>query len=615
MSKYLFLFTIGPVQNFIAQARKTQDLFGGSQILSNLIEDVLDGLNNEKVKFINYPVDIIFPNKEKELKSCPNRFTMIVTTNKIDQVGENLKNYVKDRFKEYSKETFKLNINDSNIQTDFFNQIDDFLEVYWVAVPLKESNENYYNTYKDIEAYMGAVKNVKIFDQLEEKGRKCSLCGCRNALVTNWKSNKKAGLKNNKGFNEQNAVYLKNNKVKKQEGLCAVCFTKRFFNFNNNSFDSLAKIAVLDALEKVNKDPEGKQLIDEYKKCFNKGDFDEELLFKENVTKEYFEKCSLDFSEKINNIYSNFYSYCKDKNIKFNKYFSAIAFDGDSMGKWLSGEKIKDPQNNLKIFHKELSKKLMEFAKDAKDYVDKQCGITIYAGGEDFLGLINLEKLFDTMKYLRNEFNEMVNEPLKQYYIDENCDITFSAGIVVTHYKVPFSETLKWTRIMEHKAKETFEDNDKDAFSISLLRRSGEISEAVFKWKKEKGWNHNCEFQWTTENLKNIVESVKNGKFSYTFLINLMKEFRLFDSSEKIHDEIIKCEIGRLIRRSCKLEKVEKQNEKNFLEEKNEQINALIKNVLSLYEDMDISGTMQVPNFLSMLSIIDFISREVSYEN
>ena len=36
MSNYLFLYTIGPVQSFIAQARKTQDLWCGSTLLSEL---------------------------------------------------------------------------------------------------------------------------------------------------------------------------------------------------------------------------------------------------------------------------------------------------------------------------------------------------------------------------------------------------------------------------------------------------------------------------------------------------------------------------------------------------------------------------------------------------
>ena len=36
--KYLFLLTITPVQDFISQARKLKDLFGGSDILSKMAE-------------------------------------------------------------------------------------------------------------------------------------------------------------------------------------------------------------------------------------------------------------------------------------------------------------------------------------------------------------------------------------------------------------------------------------------------------------------------------------------------------------------------------------------------------------------------------------------------
>lgn len=36
--EHLFLFTISPVQSFIAQARKTQDLYAGSLLLSELID-------------------------------------------------------------------------------------------------------------------------------------------------------------------------------------------------------------------------------------------------------------------------------------------------------------------------------------------------------------------------------------------------------------------------------------------------------------------------------------------------------------------------------------------------------------------------------------------------
>ncbi len=623
MSKYIFLFTIGPVQSFIAQARKAQDLFGGSQILSSLIGEVLDALDNEKIKFIKYPVDIIFPNQDKEetlkVKAYPNRFTMVANTNNVRQVGDSLKKYVQDKFKKYSENLLDKYVKNNDIaiiEKNFLNQINDFLEIYWVAIPIDE--DSYYTAYKEMESCMGSVKNVRMFKQFPERGRKCSLCGCRNALFTNAKSNRKDGYINSRGFNKQNTVILKNNRFKKQEGLCAVCFTKRFFSFDNddNYFDSLANIAILDSLAKIGEESVGIKKLDNYKNCFVRNNFDEELLFKENITKEYFDKCSIETIKDINHVkdvYAELQSYCKERKIQFNKYFATIAFDGDSMGKWLSGEKIKDPEEKLYKFHKELSKRLIEFAHEAKKYIDNESGRTIYAGGEDFLGLINLDKLFDAMKYLRTIFNEKVNKPLKSYYKNSELNITFSAGVVITHYKVPFSETLKWTRTMEKKAKDNFDD--KDSFGLAILRRSGEISQAVLKWTKESIWNNNHKEEWVTEDLKNIVESIKNDKFSYTFLTNLMKEFRMFDKCEKIDNEMIKCEIGRLIKRSCKLQKKEGQSDDAFIEMKDKEINEIINNVVSLYGNGGSQGEFKMKNFLSVLSIIDFISREGAYEN
>ena len=66
-NKHLFIFTIGPVQSFISKARKTQDLYVGSRMLSDLIGQAM-----EKLKSLEPKVKIVFPNKE--VASKPNRF-------------------------------------------------------------------------------------------------------------------------------------------------------------------------------------------------------------------------------------------------------------------------------------------------------------------------------------------------------------------------------------------------------------------------------------------------------------------------------------------------------------------------------------------------------------
>ncbi|NMC58567.1 MAG: hypothetical protein GYA51_04150, partial [Candidatus Methanofastidiosa archaeon] len=175
MSQYLFLFTIGPVQSFIAQARKTQDLYAGSFLLSHLIESAMKELERSEAD-----CEFIFPNKEIESK--PNRFIAKVKSDNIEKVGNDLKDFVESKFENIAS-TILNAVNGSisnNFKKSFQKQVKSHLQVNWVALLLEESR--YTDTYKELESYLGAIKNVQNFQQLEEKGRKCSLCGERNVL-------------------------------------------------------------------------------------------------------------------------------------------------------------------------------------------------------------------------------------------------------------------------------------------------------------------------------------------------------------------------------------------------------------------------------------------------
>lgn len=67
--KHLLLFTITPVQSFIAEARKVSDLAAGSQLLSQLISDAMQYLIDRNISSED---DIIFPSRT--IDSKPNRF-------------------------------------------------------------------------------------------------------------------------------------------------------------------------------------------------------------------------------------------------------------------------------------------------------------------------------------------------------------------------------------------------------------------------------------------------------------------------------------------------------------------------------------------------------------
>jgi CRISPR-associated protein Cmr2 len=178
---HLFLFQIGPVQTFIAQARRTQDLFIGSHLLSELATagvmaaSTLSGF------------EAIFPVLEngKVKGGAPHRFAFLCDDNPT-QVAERVETAVKSRWRDGFAFPVRKFVEDATGSGDwvkaFERQIDNWLEFYWVAVPYSDHVESF----KRASAAMAQRKYARMFTQVEEPGYKCTLTGAQSALNINW---------------------------------------------------------------------------------------------------------------------------------------------------------------------------------------------------------------------------------------------------------------------------------------------------------------------------------------------------------------------------------------------------------------------------------------------
>jgi CRISPR-associated protein Cmr2 len=570
------------VQSFIAQARKTQDLWAGSRILSELIEAGMKTFGEQNV---------IFPNPTNSSK--PNRFLgKIENCDDLKCLGEKVEKAVRDKFKELAEKA--LSNAKASKPKDFDTQIENHLEVFWLFEPIEDnSNEAYKKAYKNIEQNLGAIKNVRVFKQMPETGRKCSLDGTRNALFFG-KGTNKAFWESEKWNKNTGALELSNTdevKVAKGEGLSAVSLTKRFYG--SDGFPSTAKIALMQDIHNLenSENQEAKMIFTCYKKFFSDKDFDEQLLFEENLNENYFKKHNLDgYLSKLPNIIQN---HAKIKKYLKTRYYALLVFDGDNMGKWLSGVNLKS--NNLENFHTHLSKKLGDFAQNIDTYLQGYHFKTVYAGGDDYLGFVNLHSLFDVLQTLRQKFKEEVSDKLKEWKKDNETitfditeELTFSAGICIAHYKTPLDIVLKTAKAMEHKAKE---EGGRDAFAISVLKHSGESHETVLKWENA------CE---NLIRIKEITESLQKD-FSAKWIKNIQEEFMLIANKDNkleiAHHAMFKTEMKRLLGRSCNLIGKEKTDKVNEISGKAE---ALISNVLYHFG-----------NFSEALNIAKFIQKEL----
>ncbi|MGC9101201.1 MAG: type III-B CRISPR-associated protein Cas10/Cmr2 [Caldisericum sp.] len=332
----LFLFTIGPVQSFISQARKTQDFFMGSFMLSYLTFIAM-----EKVIEKYGPTSIIYPDlyrqplmdwyleknkklsiknphsKDITLPTIPNRFVAIIqTTNEteIKNLANEMKKAIIDEITPAKNTIFEelISLNDSQ-KTIVNNQLSDFPQIYWVAIPWRKGDRDlgieylkdfftnnklenwekfwkfalkdgefapnigflYQLLYTALEKSMGARKNLREFRQNPEAGRKCSVCGERNVMFF-WESKNKDKFKRYNSDALDLTKKISEKYLSDGEGLCSLCFLKRTFDvhlkeklsdaFKDFSFPSTAEVASADFKERAIEGAKDK--FDEYEKKF-----------------------------------------------------------------------------------------------------------------------------------------------------------------------------------------------------------------------------------------------------------------------------------------------------------------------------------------------------------
>ncbi|KQC07106.1 MAG: hypothetical protein APR54_06415 [Candidatus Cloacimonas sp. SDB] len=359
---------------------------------------------------------------------------------------------------------------------------------------------------------------------------------------------------------------VKSNSIKTGEAICGVCALKRLSS--RKSFPSTAEISLTSAIPK-----------NEFE-LLRQFDLDPQLLYKENRNKDYLKKNQIPLELKeIEEITNNqILKRAKLKDSDLPKYYALIMYDGDNMGKLLSGAELKEDVN-LQNFHQKLAGSLSANAKESSKIVD-QAGKTVYAGGDDFLGFCTLEKLLPTLKELKETFDRQVNQKLL-HFLKPSSEITMSAGVVIAHYKTPLHIVLNWARKMEQESKDRA---GKNSVTLAVLKHSGDIKKVTWHWGE------------TIDKIQDILGHLRLNKFSTNFIYTLDEEFRKLDyEADESYDQQFDSELKRLIKRSG----IDK-NSKN-----EELIDQLHKACLDLE-----AKVKNREDYFSLMRIIAFLYRE-----
>jgi CRISPR-associated protein Cmr2 len=497
---YLMVIGVGPVQEFIASARRSRDLWFGSWLLSEISKAAAKTIHEYEGGELIFPAiekkedldPIVYANGELISGTAFNIVNKIVAL--IDAAPEQLckkiEEAMKGRLETIRIEAFKGIKGKSYIDEEKAKvQVVDLIEFYWAAHPVKDDWSNYAQARDGAEALLAARKNLRDFVQpsWSDYIPKSSLDGFRESVI-------------------QESAYDKLNKdalrkqlgVREGERLCGVGLLKRHGNrHGDGSFFSTSHVAALPLLESLTSNK--KKAVDNYERALTNlliigdereqhevfgyvpqraqkdphpvfGRNDGHLLFEERLREFFTDEGDLKEAEIA------LRDFLKDAfdNKKPKPYYALLHADGDRMGEAIDAQDTKDK-------HKAISKCLSEFAATVRKIVEEEHrGSLVYAGGDDVLAFLPLHEALFCARKLADEFRSVLTAFKK-----DGLSPTLSVGLAIGHHLDPLQDTLELARQAEKAAKKQVKG--KNALAIMVSKRSGADWLVKGSWDKQEG--------------------------------------------------------------------------------------------------------------------------------
>jgi len=522
---YLISISIGPVQEFIAAARKTRDLWAGSNLLSEVARAAAERLSTDGCKLI-YPSgrtlcdrDLSVPNKilaQAPDAAPPARLASaarMAAEQFLEQALQGALQKVQHNFPSIDRQTCLA-------------QVKGFLEFYAAWWPLEGTD--FAVARERVEELLAGRKALRDFRPPCSRAGipKSSLDPSRDAVLDGRKL-QGAGLD-----------------VKRGEMLDAISLIKRFGE--TRRFVSTARVAadpLIRAMQGVGTDHlhELKKLAEKMaeegglctrfdRKAFPQYEafpYDTTLFFSEGREEEA-EDPAAGEAREFGRVVDGFLR--KHGLPDPPAYYAILAADGDRMGEMVSREAMKglDPLALLSDRFGKFSKKAREIVENPDIVEKKYCGALVYSGGDDVLAFLPLDSVLECADALRREFQQMTGG-------------TMSIGISIAHYAANLQTAVEWARRAEREAK----SRGRNALAVHLHTRTAgdECLSAVSSWDQDpvqKRWK-----LWL-----DLLETEELPSQAAYHLRALAREFGdVTDEPSEQLRSALKAEAGRILRR------------------------------------------------------------------
>lgn len=535
MAKRRLAFTFGPVQGFVAQARRTRDLWAGSWLLSYLTESAMAAAEREGA-------ELVLPHRDPGDRSCvtmrrdrarfgrfPNRFTADAedpvraaraAADELVRTWKRVAQGVWDAFVAGAAEQHGLGTAEI-----WRRQVESFWEVSWVVAEAGR-----------VDAALRARKNVRLVQAPVEPGVHCSLMGDLQELSGHFGPGSRSRQVDFwQAVRAQSASF----DLEENERLCAIALIKRLFpkvapkavGVNLEGVESWPSTAWLAARPWI-----GRAMRTAPARAESFARAATKLAGKQRATQErraarahfgeaaaahagfaslsgplFFaaaleEPKSLELPADADTREARYAleGLCKQVDRDLQPFYAILLMDGDHMGTLL------DKARRCGGGEASVSRALNDFSGRVEGIVWDHQGHTVYAGGDDLLALLPAPGALACAEALADAY-------ARAFQTQGISDATLSGGLVFSHYKWPLRAALATARhALDEVAKER---TGRAALAIGVIQSSGLAARWSAPWEVIRG-----EAPARTALRRLAASFAEDGPFSSSYLHNFREQ-------------------------------------------------------------------------------------------
>lgn len=514
---HLIQINLGPVQGFIASARRSRDLWFGSYILSELSKMVALELHRNHAQLI-FPFaddletqlaadsDFLVTNIIFAELQAPDLDAARTILSQAEQAARNRWQSLCDQAIQQIDKAHGKSLGTAEQLYDqriWHAQLGDVVEIYSGIVAVGEGG--YAQANNRLRTMLGNRKNTRSFAPYHDHFHrpKSSLDGAQSSVLLDSQSKPVQRLRQRLG-------------IEPAEQLDTAAMVKRVVG-RERGFVPTARVAAHEWIERVNDDPKSQvhfgklltQLQDladldqgtalgkryaEYPWLKTLA-FDGQLLYRHRAQAEQArlqeasprnrqqarqQQDTDQQTQALQTLDSTLADLYKDHGAP-NPYCGLLLADGDKMG--LLIDKANEKASNADR-HRAISQALSDFAQRVPALMSQHQGACIYSGGDDVLGLVALHSAVAIADVLRKAFKQALAQVAQDYGLLEAEHPTLSVGIALVHFLHPMGYARQLAASAEKMAKgsQLAADQQRNALCLLAQPRSGSAISIRIRW-------------------------------------------------------------------------------------------------------------------------------------